>query len=217
MDGYMVIEWARLNGEARARIRWCDYSEPEGCWWAWAGITTGWMDMLMFRNIKLLKMFFEDVFCTHSEAEEACLVPPFPGDCCPAGDEIAAGLGRKPAACCLGGYRFVPVFKADILHQITVLTLLLLQCLWKYEANVAKPSTCWSWGFSLAVFFLGTDLSGSKNLIPLIERKEWLNFGGKVLIFLEFPAWLLQVTEAFILWACRKHLGSCQICGVLFF
>lgn len=59
----------------------------------------------------------------------------------------------------------------------------------------------------------------TKNLIPRIERKEWLDFGGKVLIFLEFPAWLLQiteVTEVFMLWACRKHLGSCQIWGGFF-
>lgn len=53
-------------------------------------------------------------------------MPPFPGDCCPAENGVAAGLGRKPVTCCLAGYCFVPVFKADILHQVTVLTLLLL-------------------------------------------------------------------------------------------
>lgn len=112
---------------------------------------------------KLLKMLFKR-FWTDSEAEEARLVPRFPGDCCPAESGVAAGLVRKPVACCLGGYCFVPVFKADILHQVTVLTLLLLQCLLKCEANVAKPSASWclSWGFSLAVFFLGTDCNGSR-------------------------------------------------------
>lgn len=89
-------------------------------------------------------------------------MPPFPGDCCPAEKGIAAGLGRRPVACCLGGYCFVPVFKADLLHQVTVLTLLLLQSLSKYEANTAKPSAswCWNWGFSLAVFFLGRYFNG---------------------------------------------------------
>lgn len=43
--------WTRLNGETRARIRWCDGSEPEGYWWAWAGITSGWMEMLIFRRV----------------------------------------------------------------------------------------------------------------------------------------------------------------------
>lgn len=64
---------------------------------------------------KLLKMLFKRLW-THSEAEEPRLVPPFPGDCCPAESGVAAGLVKKPVACCLGGYCFVPVFKADILH-----------------------------------------------------------------------------------------------------
>lgn len=114
----------------------------------------GWR-CLSLGMIKLLEMLFKRL-CTHSEAEEACLVPPFPGDCCPAENGIAAGLGRKRFACCLGGYCFVPGFKAGMLHQITVLTLPYLQCLWKYEANVVKPA-CWSWGFSLALFFLGIE------------------------------------------------------------
>lgn len=50
--------------------------------------------------------------CTRCEAEGACLVPPFPEDCCPAENGIAAGLGRKPVTCCLAEYCFVPVFKA---------------------------------------------------------------------------------------------------------
>lgn len=57
----------------------------------------GWR-CLSLEMSKLLKMLFKRL-CTHSEAEEACLVLAFPGDSCPAENGISAVLGGKK--CCL--------------------------------------------------------------------------------------------------------------------
>lgn len=78
----------------------------------------GWR-WLSLEISKLLKILFRRL-CTHSEAEEACLVLTFPGDCCPAEWDIRR-VGRE---------NVLPALWVDVAFKVPVKKIyyIRLQC-----------------------------------------------------------------------------------------